>query len=75
MRKQENVARLIGQIRTRDFDIGHFCVINETEVFFPSFRLAKSYAKNLDKVVVRVDGQISGWLVKDPPKGRTHTRP
>jgi hypothetical protein len=67
MGKQDEVAKLIRQVKDSGIDIGQFCVVDDG-VFFPSQKSARSYAKRHNKDLVRVDGQVSGWLARDKPR-------
>jgi hypothetical protein len=64
MGKQEVVAKLLRQVKDSGVDVGQCCVVADG-VFFPSHRSAVLFADKHDKDVVRVDGQVSGWLAKN----------
>lgn len=66
MGKQEELAALVYTLRAEGIDIG-FCIAVDEGVFFNSRERAESFAQGYDKDLVRVDGQVSGWLAKNRP--------
>lgn len=64
MGTQEELAQLVYQLRDSGVDLGSFSVVPQG-VFFPSYKSAQIVAKKYNRDLVRVDGQVSGWLVKD----------
>jgi hypothetical protein len=66
MGKQDDLAKRIREVIDGGVDIGQFCVVDEG-VFFSSREPADKFAKRHDKDLVRVDGQVSGWLARDKP--------
>jgi hypothetical protein len=70
MGTQEELAALMYQIRTAGMDVGQCCVVGNG-VFFHEHRFARIFSERYDKELLRVDGQVSGWLAKDKPEPKT----
>ena len=66
MGRQDSLAKLIRQLKAHGINIGYACIVDEG-VFFKTLKDAKGFAGRHKRDLVRVDGQVSGWLVKDPP--------
>jgi hypothetical protein len=62
--KQDELAKLVRQVKDAGIDIGQCCVVAEG-VFFHSRKYAELFAEKHDKDLVRVDGQVSGWLARN----------
>jgi len=61
---EDALAALLRQVREAGIDVGHCCVVLEG-VFFQSQRTAAAFCERNDKQLVRVSGQVSGWLAKE----------
>jgi tetrahydrodipicolinate N-succinyltransferase len=64
MGKQDELAKFVRQIRAAGVNVGQGCVVGKG-VFFPSLTPARIFAKKHDKDLVRVNGQVSGWLARN----------
>jgi len=64
MGKQDELATLVYQLKECGIDVGQYLVVPEG-VFFESHKPADIFAKKHDKDLVRVSGQVSGWLAKE----------
>jgi hypothetical protein len=62
--KQEEFAALMHQLKELGLNIGQCCVLPEG-VFFPSETSASLFSERHGKDLVKVDGLVSGWLVKN----------
>jgi predicted NAD/FAD-dependent oxidoreductase len=73
MGKQDEFAKFIRQVRAAGLDVGNGCVVADG-VFSESLQFARVFAKTHDKDLVRVDGQISGWLARNKSRKSTGKR-
>lgn len=64
MGKQDELAKFIRQVKDAGLDVGQACVV-ANGVFSQSLKFARIFAKKHDKDLVRVNGQVSGWLAKN----------
>jgi uridylate kinase len=67
MGRHEKLAKQIRELNDAGIEVGHAMVIGDG-VFFRRREAAFSFARNHEREVVRVEGQVSGWLVKNPPR-------
>ena len=61
MAKQDELANFLRQVKDDGIDVGQCCVV-PGGVFFYSRELAVTFAERHDKDLVRVGGQVWGWL-------------
>ena len=69
MGKQDELAKFIHQVQAAGLDVGSACVVGNG-VFSQSLQFARVFAKKHNKDLVRVNGQISGWLARNKPARR-----
>ena len=69
MGKQDELATFIRQVEAAGLDVGNGCVV-ANGVFSRSLQFARVFAQKHNKDLVRVDGQISGWLARNKPSRR-----
>jgi hypothetical protein len=69
MGKQDELAKFIRQVEAAGLDVGNGCVV-ANGVFSRSLQFARIFSQKHDKDLVRVNGQISGWLARNKPSRR-----
>jgi hypothetical protein len=62
---QEELADFIYALKQEGADVGDWSVHPEGVVFQSVFE-AKPYSERHGKILVRIDGKVSGWLAKNP---------
>ncbi len=66
MGKQDELATFMRQVEAAGLDIGNGCVVGNG-VFSRSLQFARVFAQTHNKDLVRVNGQVSGWLARNKP--------
>jgi hypothetical protein len=66
MGKRDELAKFIADMKREGVDVGNYATHPEG-VVFESLKAAKICAERHGGALSRIDGQVSGWLVKNQP--------